>query len=183
MFDKWNDRFIQAFRNGEEWAFSEIYCRFGRPIQRFVSQKVRDEEAARDISQEIFLKVHRFRDSYRAEFALSTWIWTIARNTITDWFKRDDSRDTEGQVEDLPCQAPNAEKLLERETERARFAGFLGCLTELQKKVLWMRLVHHLSYQEIASSLGLSLSAVKCLVYRAKRALGQMGHAATLVNA
>ncbi|MCM2279460.1 MAG: sigma-70 family RNA polymerase sigma factor [Oligoflexia bacterium] len=174
--DRENDGALaKAFRNGEEWAFSAVYARYWEPIRRFVLGKVRDDEAASDLSQEVFLKVHRYRDSYRPEHALSTWIWTIARNTVADRFRRnpEERLGHEPAVEELACQKPNAEHLLVRESERARLARLVDRLTELQRKVLLMRVVQHLSYQEIAGKLDMSISAVKCLAYRAKRMLSR----------
>src|SRR4051812_34192450 len=67
--------------------FDEIYGRFHGPILSYVRSKLGDEEAARELTQEVFLKVHRFRASYRDEYAVSTWLWTIARNTLSDHFR------------------------------------------------------------------------------------------------
>jgi RNA polymerase sigma-70 factor (ECF subfamily) len=172
---------IDAFRKGEEWAFSKLYARYQKPILKYVSQRVKDQEQVQDIVQEIFLKVHRFRDSYQKQYAFSTWLWTIAKNTISDWLRKNQNGEMEfssGQdgflVEDeIPSMVPNAETLLLQVSEKKKIERLLGKLTDLQRKVITLRMIHHLSYQEIAKNLGLSISAVKCLVYRSKQALTQ----------
>ncbi len=175
---------FEAFKKGEEWAFSKIYLIYKNPILRYVSQRVGDQEIVNDLGQEIFLKAHRFRSSYQSQYTFSTWLWTIARNTVSDWYRKHsrgewmESSNPEDSLffeEKFSTPEPNAEILLEREAERQGFMQLLEKLTDLQKKVLWMRVIHQLSYQEIAKKLGLSLSAVKCLVYRSKKALSEMG--------
>ena len=178
MFNK-EVNLVRAFKDGEDWAFSKIFTKYRKLILRFVSQKVRNEEAAEEITQEVFFKAFRFRSSYRSEYAFSTWLWGIARNTIVDRIRKDRREPAhdafqDGEPEDyetLPCALPNAEHLLLRRGENKRLVAFLGTLTAPQRRVLWLRIMHRLSYAEIAKRLGLSLSAVKCLAYRAKATL------------
>ena len=74
-------------------------------------------------------------------------------------------------LNEIPGIAPNPEFLLIETMEKVKLLQMMNALTDLQKKVFFMRLIHHLSYQEIAKNLDLSLSAVKCLVHRAKATL------------
>jgi RNA polymerase sigma-70 factor (ECF subfamily) len=168
----------EAFREGEEWAFNSLHSRYRRPMLRYVSMRLPDAEAAEDVVQEIFMKAYRFRESYRPEYAFSTWLWTIARNTLTDHARKSHRGDEPGASEDvgeLPCDKPSPERLLEEVNERRNLRRLLRELTALQRRVIWLRIVHRLSYPEIAARLGLSLSAVKCLAYRAKRVLSESG--------
>ncbi len=177
---------VRAFKDGEDWAFSKVFKRYRKLILKFVSQKVRDEEAAEEITQEVFLKAYRFRESFRPDYAFSTWLWGIARNTMVDRIRKDRrdpmSERTDGyadtevaECETLPCGQPNAEHILLRRGDRKHLGKFLKLLTGPQKRVLWLRIMHRLSYAEIAKRLGLSLSAVKCLAYRARVSLSEGG--------
>jgi len=177
---------VQAFQEGENWAFEKIYSQYQKRVLRFVSQKIKNQEAAQDITQEIFLKVYRFRENYQPELPFQSWLWTISRNTVFDWLRKNKSENSidisthEGETrieEQLPSPHPNAEALLEEISDRQLLNKMLGRLTELQRKVICMRLIQQLSYQEIAKNLGLSLSAVKCLMYRSKRFLAEAGYA------
>jgi DNA-directed RNA polymerase specialized sigma24 family protein len=59
-----------------------------------------------------------------------------------------------------------------RKDERRNYIKMMRSLTRMQKRVLWMRVIHQLSYEEISRKLGMSLSAVKNLAYRARISLG-----------
>ena len=168
------DSWIEAFQAGDERIFQEIDESYRNAILRFVSQRIPDRDTALDVTQEIFIKAFRFRARYSSEYAFSTWLWTIARNTVLDSFRRDkqDDHPDEDEENAFICPLPNAEELLLQKGEkRRRLLKFLRALSGQQKRILWMRLVHQLSYEEIARKLGLSLSAVKCAVYRSKQNL------------
>jgi RNA polymerase sigma-70 factor (ECF subfamily) len=168
--------YIAEFKSGDEGAFSKIYSRFQKPILRYVKSKVSDPELAEEITQEIFIKMYRFRDSYQEQFAFSTWLWTIAKNTISDHLRglkntqnlSVNNGDDPIVPDELPCTKENAETLIIRKDQKKQLLKILKSLTRLQKRVLWLRMIHHLSYQEISKHLGISLSAVKNLAYRAK---------------
>jgi RNA polymerase sigma-70 factor (ECF subfamily) len=164
---------LDAFRRGEDWAFRKIFARYRIPILRYASERVSNRETAEELSQEVFLKAFRARESYQPVFPFSAWLRTIARNTIIDWFRKGTppSALPEAVPDELPSQEANAEALLVKAADSQRLKHFFGSLTGHQRKVLQLRLLERLSYGEIARQLGLSLSAVKCLIYRSKRAI------------
>jgi RNA polymerase sigma-70 factor (ECF subfamily) len=171
------DETIEAFRRGESWAFTEVYSRFLKPIQNYVNSRVPNESVAQELTQEIFLKVFRFSSSYQLGFAFTTWLWTIARNTVTDFRKRpalEQSHQIEGShrlVDEAPGLDPNAEMLVERRSLRRMIFRISRVLSPLQRRILWMRIVVQLPYQEIARRLGVTVAAARCLVHRAKAEL------------
>jgi RNA polymerase sigma-70 factor (ECF subfamily) len=171
---------LSGFRAGREDAFAAVYERFRGPLMAFVQGKVHDEQVAEEIVQEAFLKAFRHRDSYSPEFAFSTWLWTIARNAAADWGRRQPEPgarvapargDGAPTIEETPCPRPGPEKVLERLSRRRVLRQVLGHLTRAQRRVMWLRVIHHLSYDEISRRMDLSLSAVKCLAYRSKQVL------------
>jgi RNA polymerase sigma factor (sigma-70 family) len=74
--------------------------------------------------------------------------------------------------EEIPCGSPSPEARtrfkLDTKINRRNLLKVMKSLTHLQKRAIIMRVVRQLSYEEISKNLGLSLSAAKCLVYRAK---------------
>lgn len=152
-------------------AFSKVYQRFSKPLQNYIRSRISDPEIAEELTQEVFLKAYRFRASYQERYALSTWLWTIARNTISDHLRGKTFEDSGIPAEELACDRPCAESVVIRKDERRNILRMMRRLTRMQKRVLWMRVIHQLSYEEISRSLGMSLSAVKNLAYRAKLTL------------
>lgn len=159
-----------------EEGFDKLYRLMGRKVLAYAQRRLGDLEAAKDLTQEIFLKLYRFRSSYRAELPFGSWFWALARNATQDWMRStaSQSREEGGQeevFEQTGAPGPCAETRMARKSWRRELLRSLRPLTRLQKKVLWLRFVHELSHQEIADRLGLSIASVKCLIQRAKGAL------------
>jgi len=161
-----------SFQKGEAWAFRKIYSCYRAVILKYVRDRVRNQETAEELSQDIFLKAFRARASFQPALSFSTWLWTITRNTLVDFFRRLDNNHCHDSAVELPSLEPDAEHRLLTASNHHRLEQLLAPLTGLQRKALSLRLLHRLSYRAIAGKLGLSLSAVKCLVYRSKRVLG-----------
>jgi RNA polymerase sigma-70 factor (ECF subfamily) len=154
--------------------FEKVYERFKKPIHRYVSSKTKDPDLAEELTQEVFLKAYRAQDTYDRRFGVSTWLWTIARNTITDWFRREPVESAKAQavpVEELICPNLDAESDLIDRYERSRLFRIVEGLTHLQKKALSLHLIERLSIREIAQALELTPTATKALVYRARCAV------------
>jgi len=168
---------LMAFKSGDQGAFSRIYAAFRLPIVRFMFQRTNDHAVAEELAQDVFLKAYRARCSFDLRLDVAPWIWAIAKNTIVDWIRKRRSvkdahqSDEVTDVQELPCALPIADIVIVAKEDRRGFFRLLGCLSRLQKKVLLMRVVHGLSYESIAARLNLSLSAVKCLMYRARTTL------------
>ena len=174
----------ERFRSGCQVAFSVLYRRYDRQILSFIREKTGDQETARDLQQEVFLKAHRFRDRYDPKYAFSTWLWTIARNTIFDWKRarmneprlytatQAETATVHDNIENrVASECLDAEATLLQTSDRKTLKRLLMKFTRPQRRVIWLRIVHQLSHLEIARKLGLSLAAVKCLSHRSKKAV------------
>ena len=163
-----------------ERDFSRVWDRYRKPILRYVAVRVPNDEIANELTQEVFLKAYRFRESYSEKYAFSTWLWTIARNTVADHLRGNRVEGAE-LPEDLPCPGACPETRALARDERRIFLRVMRGLTRAQRRVLRLRFVHQLSYPEISRKLGISLTAVKNLAYRAKQTLVSPAGAALLL--
>src|SRR6478736_2567567 len=122
------------FKNGSEEAFSKLFNRFRKPILIYVQKRVANEETAQEITQEIFLKVFRFRNLYEDQHAFSTWLWTIARNTVSDYQRGMKASLISDDVvlDEIPSTEHHAEALLENKDARRGILKMMRSLTRLQ---------------------------------------------------
>lgn len=117
---------------------------------------------AEDLTSDTFVKAYENIDNYNEQFAFSTWIYAIARNTLTDHFRRSAYRDTEGIDEDRPDE--NAEYFIDTldqhiDIERVRTA--MKQLPEMQRTTIAMRYFEHLEIADIANSTNSDQNAVR----------------------
>ena len=67
--------------------YNKIYKDFQPKLKTLVARQIKDKDYVEDLVQEVLLKVHRKLDTYDSQYSLSTWIYTIAFNTIKNYYK------------------------------------------------------------------------------------------------
>src|SRR4051812_42878417 len=173
-------------RAGDVHAFQELFERFKGPLMSYVHSYIRDPALTEDLVQEVFLRVYRNRESWEPSAQVSTWLWTIARNACIDQLRKASNREQvvaatdrgEGDggpapmdLEQIEAPLPDAEALLVEHADERRLEKCMKKLSDTQREALLLRTVSELPYEEIASTIGVTLSAVKSLLFRAKDAL------------
>ena len=89
-------------KTGDQKAFATLFERFHRPVLAYVTWMLGGRSSgAEEITQEVFLKVYRARESYEPKAKFTTWLWTIVKNTTLTHLR--DTRD-ERQLETSTTQ-------------------------------------------------------------------------------
>lgn len=167
---------IERCRQGDEAAFRELVDRFKTLVFGLIARTIPDRSRAEELSQEVFLKVHKGLPYFRGESKLSTWIYRIVINALSEerpalaTASLDDVR--EG---DLARYQPSAGD---------RAFGDLVLRDRLQKAIERLP-VHYqvlinghymkgLQYEELAAAMDLPMGTVKTHLHRAKRQLRRL---------
>lgn len=170
-------------RAGNLAAFDVLLAKYRKPIMHFMFRMVHNQAVAEELAQEVFLRVYRSRETYRAEARFSTWLYRIATNLGVN-HARDtrhersastvylDEADSEtGTTPDVADGTPSAEaEMLRRERMKAIRQHVLA-LPERQKTAVLMHKYEGLDYKQIGEVLKLSESATKSLLFRAYQTL------------
>lgn len=169
-------RLMLAFRDGDASAFDTLFARWAGRLLRYLERMVRDAACAEELAQEVFVRVHRARESYRPEARFSTWLYTIATHVALNELRRPhrkrphDSSDDDGAPL-LVDGAPPPDRVVDAQRLGRAVEAALATLPERQRAALWLAAVEGLSYAEVAESLGTTAKSVKALVHRARVAL------------
>lgn len=157
--------------SSEAEAFAELYERYLQPVHRYVRTQVSDHATAEDLTAQVFLKTFVSASTYRGEGSYRSWIFQIARNTVTTWQmnKAKAALPVEEIVDPTPLSvAPDVSDIVE-ETDLVR--ATVAELPEAQQEVIKLRYWMDLSIEEIARRTRRSSVAVRQLLHRAKRRL------------
>lgn len=168
---------------GDLDCFEILMNKYRRAMVHFMFRMVRNQAIAEEMAQEVFLRVYRARESYRAEAKFSTWLYRIATNLAVN-HARDtknermaakvqlDAPDEEsGTTPDVADTTPTAEAdLLRAERMRAIKQHVLE-LPERQRMAVLMHKYQEMDYKQIGAVLKLSESATKSLLFRAYQTL------------
>jgi RNA polymerase sigma-70 factor (ECF subfamily) len=153
-------------------AFIKLYQHFAPRVKSFLMGKGLSEQPAEDVLQEAMLAVWQKAGSYKPEkAAVSTWIFTIARNKYIDLLRRDERRkessidsfgtNSEGPEFQLADDAPIADEQVIQEQRNEVVRAALSRLPHDQQGVIAMSFIQGLAHGEIANILGLPLGTVK----------------------
>ncbi|MBS1814708.1 MAG: sigma-70 family RNA polymerase sigma factor [Acidobacteria bacterium] len=168
---------------GELDCFDYLLNKYRRPIVHFMYRMVHNQAVAEELAQEVFLRVYRSRETYRAEARFSTWLYRIATNLAVN-YARDtknertapklnlDEPDYEtGTTPDVADQAMSAEAAMLRRERMNAIRQHVEALPERQKMAVLMHKYEEMDYKQIGEVLKLSESATKSLLFRAYQTL------------
>jgi len=167
---------------GDESAFETLVLRHQTSVLNFIYRFIGDRMQAKDLSQEVFLRVWQAAKSYEVEAKFTTWLYRITANLCLNELKSARRRrwlrffqlgeENRGAVEEkLADDSPSAEDLLLAKERSRQIADALQRLPENQRMAIILKRYDDLSYEEIARIIGCSVSAVESLLVRVKRTL------------
>jgi RNA polymerase sigma-70 factor (ECF subfamily) len=170
-------------REGDDSGFSILIEKYRKQIVHFMFRMSRNQAVAEELAQEVFLRVYRSRQTYRAEAKFSTWLYRIATNLGVN-HARDtkyertaqnvylDQADPEtGTTPDVADSTLSVEQELVRSERMNAIRKHVMALPERQRSAVLMHKYQEMDYKEIGEVLKLSESATKSLLFRAYQTL------------
>ena len=137
----------------------QLYMEYSNKVMGYISARVRNHSDAEDLCADVFEKIQRKIGDYdKGKAAVGTWIFTITRNTVIDYFRR--TRPSEELDENMSDDSVVDEGLLQTET-LSELAGALRKLPQQMMDIIVLRYYDGKTLTEIAQMMGLSYGAVK----------------------
>jgi len=153
-------------------------------LLRFVTARVRDAHAARDVVQEVYTKAFRNRDRYDPRRPFTTWIYAIARNACVDFLRRRTRDPLAGIAPNAPAPPPELDALpaigdwdpalaAERKDLVEAARKELKRLPDDRRAAVEMKIIDGLTYREVAEALGAPLGTVAFWVRQSLDAIAE----------
>ena len=178
-------QFIERLRAGEASAFDRLVHERSGEVYALLYRLTEDAEEARDLTQETFLRVFQSIDRFRGDADLKTWIYRIALNQARNrwrWWRRrrrdatvsldavagPDAQPLGATLRDAGASPEQETLLREREMVLRRALRALG---RSYREVVVLRDVEGLTYEEIATTLEISVGTVKSRLSRGRQEL------------
>ena len=158
---------VLARRLNSDRAFERLYRKHAGDVYRYALVVMRNESDAEDVTQTTFMNAYRAMERGERPRQPENWLITIAHNVCRQRFRQSQRRPSEVAYEEELAEATVDEDAISAEDIRRA----LGHLAFNQRSALVMRELEGRSYQEIAEIMGVSVSAVETLIFRARRAL------------
>ncbi|MBM3847571.1 MAG: sigma-70 family RNA polymerase sigma factor [Verrucomicrobia bacterium] len=174
---------MSKVRTGDREAFEALVTKYRQPVLNFAIRMLHDPSEAEDLAQQTFVQVWKSAARYQTAAKFTTWLFSIARNLCLNEIRRRsrhpaDSLDaSEQDSEDAPrfqLPDPRAEEGSVTTSRSELFDLVEQAIRELpenQRTALLLCREEEMSYEEIASVIGTSLSAAKSLIFRGRETL------------
>ena len=166
---------LAAYAAGDAAAARELARRFLPRILGYARRMLQDPAEAEDVAQEAMLRLWRMAPGWRpGEALVSTWLWRVAANLVTDRLRRRRGGLDLEAVPEPEDPAPSALQVLQQADRAAALEAALAALPERQRQAVVLRHVEGLPNPEIARIMGIGVEAVESLTARGKRALAAL---------
>jgi len=172
---------VRRILAGEGEHFEALVARYQTRLFRFIARFTNDPEDARDVTQEVFLKVYGALDRFDPRFRFSTWLFRVAGNAAIDHLRRRRGRavsldlppDADGESRAIDPRDEGPDPLEELRMRRLRRAidEAIRKLPDDYRELISLRHYGELPYEEIAELKRLPLGTVKNKLFRARQAL------------
>jgi RNA polymerase sigma-70 factor (ECF subfamily) len=173
---------VRRAQQGDRKAFRALFDKYHRRVFAVALGVVKNPQDAHDIVQDAFIKVHRHLPTFQGASSFYTWLYRIAMNLSIDHIRRkkaarqvdfDDALRRDNDAEDpghlIPSLQADPGKTQSRKELSQQIQGALGTLPEIHRKVILLREVEGLSYEEIATVMKVPKGTIMSRLFHARR--------------
>jgi RNA polymerase sigma-70 factor (ECF subfamily) len=166
---------VERCRNGDDGAFRELVDLYKGLVFAVVSRSIRNPARAEEVAQDVFLKIHKGLKYFRGDAKLSTWIYRIVINTLSE--ERPDlaTRSLDDAPEDRePLQPAVEERAYNDLVLKDRLEKAIDRLPLQYQVLVNGHYLKGMKYEDLAAALNLPMGTVKTHLHRAKRELRRL---------
>jgi RNA polymerase sigma factor (sigma-70 family) len=162
-----DEAIMEAVKNGKLEQAAVLFERYHVRLYNFLARLAMDREVGEDLTQNVFLRMLKYRNSYKEGMRFQSWIYQLARNVFSDHYqsmKR--SMNSKMDIEQVAEILPDVDNRMEEERD-ARLHQSLTLLSDEQRELLVLTRFQYLKYEEVADILGTTVANIKIKVHRA----------------
>lgn len=167
---------IQRYLAGNKSSFNELIERYDRYIYNLAYRMAGNTTDAADLTQEIFIHLHKKLISFRGEAAFSTWLYRLAINYCRDWLRKESRRMPSTEIDESVLQDSGIgpSQLYEQKELQSLVQSAILSLPESQRIVIILHDIQGYNYQDIADITDVPVGTVKSRLARARLKLAEL---------
>lgn len=173
-----DEELVQDALSGNERAFEELHDRHVNDVYRYLYMKIGNRQDAEELLQDVFVKMVRNLAGFSGKSRFRTWLFSIVRNTVIDYYRGQNLRKKEQvtkgeELERMTAENASAEQEAVRREKLDHVSDAFNRLPEAYQEILYLRFMEGFSLKETARITGKSVMAIKSLQKRAQQKIGE----------
>jgi RNA polymerase sigma factor (sigma-70 family) len=167
-----DEALMRAVRDGDVARLGVLFERHHRSVFDFLVRMTGDRAASEDMVQDVFVRMLKYRATYRDDGSFETWMFRIARNARADYFRtRHAAAEVSDEGVDVQSGSPGPATLLEKGQEIDQLRRALRLIREDRRELIVLARYRGMKYEQIADLLDVDVGTVKVRMHRAVKEL------------
>jgi RNA polymerase sigma factor (sigma-70 family) len=159
---------MEAVKSGNLQQATLLFDRYNRRIFNFLARMTMDRALAEDLSQNVFLRMIKYRNSYREGARFQSWIYQIARNVFSDHYQAHKNKYSDFvDVDNIKDNMPDREETETQDEKEVLLHRSMARLSDDQREVLVLTRFQQMKYEEVAALMDTTVANIKVKVHRA----------------
>lgn len=169
--DLFEEKIVQECKKGKKDAFNVLIKNYADRVYNIVIPMIQNKEDAKDVSQEVFIKIYKNIHTFQGNSSIGTWIYSIALNTAKDYLRKKNAIKESPLSENDADNSSDPQMIMDKTEAGFQLSEAMDRLQETEKEIIVLKDIMGFSYEEIASTLHLNLGTVKSRLSRARCSL------------
>ncbi|HAE62732.1 MAG TPA: RNA polymerase subunit sigma [Eubacteriaceae bacterium] len=162
---------IRNLKKGKNIALETIVKEYGNKVYNLIVKLISDKEDAKDLTQEVFIRIYNNIELFKGNSSFYTWIYSIAVNCSKDYWRKKKETYSLDAMKDVFYSNNKTEDIAEKNELRAIIISEIYKLDADQKEAVILRDIMGFSYSEISEILSISQGTVKSRISRGRHKL------------
>lgn len=167
-----DEQLMMKVKSGNLDSMSELFQRYQRKIFNYFLRNVYDRELSEDLTQNVFERALKYRNSYKDSFPFKAWIYKIANNVKYDHYRKKKVPIANIETLDsIQSYTMNPESQMEENEQVTKLKSAMKKLSEEQRSIIWLTKYEQMKYAQVAEIIGCTETAMKTKIHRAMKSL------------
>jgi RNA polymerase sigma factor (sigma-70 family) len=156
---------MEAVKNGDLQQASLLFDRYHKRLFNFLARMTLERTIAEDLTQNVFLRMLKYRNSYREGAKFQSWIYQTARNVFADHYQESTNKNRVVKMENLPDMIDEGGDELEHQVKVLHLS--MKRLPHEQRELLVLTRFQQMKYEDVAEIMDTTVANIKVKVHRA----------------
>ncbi len=163
-----DESIMEAVKRGELQRATLLFERYNKRIFNFLARMTMNRQLAQDLTQNVFLRLIKYRSSYREGHKFQSWVFQIARNVFSDHYQAHKNRFSDYvDVDKVRDNMADHEEWIDQEEKEKVLHASMAKLTDEQRELLVLTRFQQMRYEEVAAIMDTTVANIKVKVHRA----------------